>query len=358
MSDLRTTPISDPSVWTGAGLLNDRAWEFDITHTQIVDLENALTAVKARGLALPNITRHDFPLPAMATLLGAVGKGLRDGHGFALLHGFPVETHSVEDIALMYWGLCSHIGVGVTQNSDAGFIHYVTDGKLRPQQGKRGVGFPKESRLHVDLMDIVTLLCVRQATDDPPSWVASSTTIYNEILRRQPDALPRLYKGFEWDRMDEHRDDETATSVYKVPFFSNANGVVSCRYNRSWINKANIRRNDPMPEPDSALLDLIDDIAVETRLEFPFHAGDIQFCNNYTALHGRAAHEVQPDEDQKRILQRIWLNVPAFRDFADEAVVRYGIGTHGKIGWTAEDLQNGRHNLPRARRADGAVALD
>jgi hypothetical protein len=113
-----------------------------------------------------------------------------------------------------------------------------------------------------------------------------------------------------------------------------------------------------MPEPDSALLDLIDDIAVETRLEFPFHAGDIQFCNNYTALHGRAAHEVQPDEDQKRILQRIWLNVPAFRDFADEAVVRYGIGTHGKIGWTAEDLQNGRHNTPRARRADGAVALD
>ena len=357
MSDHRTTPISDGSVWTGTGLKTDRAWEFEIGRAQVADLESALAAVKARGLTLLDITRDDFPLPAMASLLGSVGEGLRDGHGFALLHGFPVENHEVEDLELMYWGLCSHIGIGITQNSGAGFIHYVTDGKLRPQQGKRGVGFPTESRLHVDLMDIVTLLCVRQANDDPPSWVASSTTIYNEILRRQPDALPRLYEGFEWDRMDEHGDDETATSGYKVPFFSNANGVISCRYNRSWINKANIRRNSPMSESDAALLDLIDDIAVETRLEFPFHAGDIQFANNYTTLHGRAAHESQPDEAEKRVLQRIWLNVPAFRDYADESIIRYGIGTHGKIGWTADDLRNGRHNTPRARRDDGAVAL-
>jgi hypothetical protein len=357
MNNILTQSISDSSVWTGSALQTDRAWEFDITRAHVADLENALAAVKARGLTLPEITRSDFPLPAMATLLDAVGRGLRDGHGFALLHGFPVEDHAIEDLELMYWGLCSHIGIGITQNSEAGFIHYVTDGKLRPQQGKRGVGFPKESRLHVDLMDIVTLLCVRQANDDPPSWVASSTTIYNEILRRRPDALPRLYEGFEWDRMDEHRDDETATSVYKVPFFSNANGVISCRYNRNWITKANIRRNAPMSDSDSALLDLIDEIAVETRLEFPFHAGDIQFANNYTTLHGRAAHEVQPDEDQKRILQRIWLNVPAFRDYADESIIRYGIGAHGKIGWTSEDVLAGRHTSSRARRPDGAVAL-
>ena len=95
----------------------------------------------------------------------------------------------------MYWGFCSHLGTGLTQNGDATFIHYVTDGKLRPSQGRRGVGFPKESKLHIDLTDIVSLLCVQQAPDDPPSRVASSTAIYNEMLKRNPKALPRLYEG-------------------------------------------------------------------------------------------------------------------------------------------------------------------
>jgi hypothetical protein len=357
MSEIRTEPVSDASVWTGSALQTDRAWEHGFDAAHVADLEDALAAVKKRGLTLPEITRAQFPLPSLSTMLDAVSTGLRTGRGFALLHGFPVEDHSVQDLELMYWGLCSHIGTGITQNSEAGFIHYVTDGKLRPQQGKRGVGFPKESRLHVDLMDIVTLLCIRQANDDPPSWVASSTTIYNEVLRRQPDALVRLYEGFEWDRMEEHREGETPTSGYKVPLFSNADGAVSCRYNRSWITKANIRRNSPMSKSDSALLDLIDDIAAETRLEFPFHAGDIQFCNNYTTLHGRAAHSVEPDEDKKRILQRIWLNAPGFRNYADEAIIRYGIGAHGQVGWTADDVIAGRNNEPRARRADGAVAL-
>ena len=30
----------------------------------------------------------------------------------------------------MYWLFCCHLGVGVTQNSDATLIHYVTEGKL------------------------------------------------------------------------------------------------------------------------------------------------------------------------------------------------------------------------------------
>ncbi|MBT5191854.1 MAG: TauD/TfdA family dioxygenase [Rhodospirillaceae bacterium] len=357
MSNLGMSPVTDASAWYGSDMEADRSWEYILGDRHVAELERALAGVKDRGLQMAEIGPGDFPLPTLSDVLRRVGGELRLGRGFALLRGFPVDSFPTEDLATMYYGLCRHIGTGMTQNSDSGLIHYVTDGALKPNQGKRGVGFPKASRLHVDLMDIVTLLCVRQAADDPHSHLSSSTTLYNEILKRRPDLLPRLFEGYEWDRMDEHRDDETATSVYKVPFFSNANGVISCRYNRNWITKANIRRNAPMSDSDSALLDLIDEIAVETRLEFPFHAGDIQFANNYTTLHGRAAHEVQPDEDQKRILQRIWLNVPAFRDYADESIIRYGIGAHGKIGWTAEDVLAGRHTSSRARRPDGAVAL-
>ncbi|MBL4721177.1 MAG: TauD/TfdA family dioxygenase [Alphaproteobacteria bacterium] len=357
MSEVHTAPISDKSVWTGATLEADRSWEYEFSAAQVTALEDALAGVRKQGLSLPEVNRDNFPLPELSTLLSAVSSELRAGRGFALMHGFPVAAHDYDDRALLYWGLCSHIGVGITQNSEAGFIHYVTDGALRPQQGKRGVGFPKESRLHVDLMDIVTLLCARQAKDDPHSWVASSTMIHNEVARRRPDALPRLYEGFEWGRMDEHGAEETATSGYKVPLFSNADGFVSCQYNRAWINNANTQRKISMPDDDSALLDLIDDIAADVRLEIPFHAGDIQFCNNYTVLHGRAAHAQEPNEDQKRVLMRIWLDMPDFRKFTDEAIIRHGIGRHGQLGWTAADIAAGRNAAPRQRRADGAVSF-
>ena len=84
------------------------------------------------------------------------------------------------------------------QNSEAGLIHYITDGQLRPQKGARILGKHKPSKLHVDLSDCVSLFVIRQAPDNPLSLVASSMTVYNEILRQHPEYWPRLYEGFIW----------------------------------------------------------------------------------------------------------------------------------------------------------------
>ena len=355
MSEIREEPIVDRSVWTGAELREERSWEYVLDDGDRDELIEALSGVKRAHLE--TIRKDDFPLPGLSARLARVGDDLRTGRGFALMRNFPVEGHSYEDIERMYWGLCSHLGTGLTQNGDATFIHYVTDGKLRPSQGRRGVGFPKESKLHIDLTDVVSLLCVRQAPDDPPSRVASSMTIYNELLRRRSDALARLYEGFEWDRMDEHGPGETPTSGYKVPVFSQRDGAVSCQYNRNWITNASERNGRPLTDAENAIFDLMDEIARETCLEFPFHAGDIQFCNNYTTLHGRAAHGVVADEERKRVLMRIWLDLADARPFDDEALIRCGNSRHGQMGWTAAEMMAGANRAPRTRRADGAVAL-
>jgi hypothetical protein len=112
----------------------------------------------------------------------------------------------------------------------------------------------------------------------------------------------------------------------------------------------------PLAAADEEAFDLLDRIAAETRLSFPFGEGDIQFCSNYTVLHGREGHRLEPDEERKRLLIRIWLNVPEFRQFADEAIVRHGIGYHGNLGWTAGELLAGANKTPRMRRDDGAIS--
>jgi hypothetical protein len=69
-------------------------------------------------------------------------------------------------------------------------------------------------------------------------------------------------------------------------------------------------------------------------------------------LHGRAAYEEETEDfGEKRHLLRVWLNMPGFRAFADEATVRYGLSSHGNIGWTGAELLARKHLEPGHRRS-------
>src|SRR5256712_9498417 len=58
----------------------------------------------------------------------------------------------------------------------------------------------------------VGLLCLRPAREGGVSQVVSLATVHNELRRRRPDLLPRLYRPFPWDRQAEHApaDDQVA----------------------------------------------------------------------------------------------------------------------------------------------------
>jgi hypothetical protein len=214
------------------------------------------------------------------------------------------------------------------------------------------------SSLHVDLTDVASLLCVRQAPDNPSSWVASSTEVHNRLLDQNPETMELLYQGFEWDRLEEHADGESPTTGYRVPVFSQAEGQVSCRYNRYWMATAMERIEGEVPDDTRALFDLFDATADAVRLDLDFGPGDVQFVNNYIVLHGRDAHAEIPDLDHKRLLMRIWLDFDGSpRPLADEAVVRYGIVRHGALGWTADQLSTGAHRGLHPRGADGRPRL-
>jgi hypothetical protein len=346
--------IAEPGAWTPADLEADRSWEMALCQGEVADLLDAAKRVREAGLPLERIGQADFPLPRCEGRIRRIRQELKEGRGFALLNGFPVEGRDLADVERMYWGFCAHLGMGLTQNSDATLIHYVTEGKLRPSQGTRGVGNPGKVSMHVDLADCVSLLSIRQPEDSPPSRLTSSLAVHNALLERDPALLERLYEGFVWDRQNEHGPGEAPTTGYRVPVFSERNGVVSCRYNRSWMTKA-AERTGGFSEFERALLDAFDAVAEANAFEFPFEPGAVQFANNYTILHGRAPHAPARSEEKTRLLMRIWFNIDGIRDWADEAIVRRGIISHGRLGWTAAELAEGLEGRVRARRAvDGA----
>jgi hypothetical protein len=115
-------PIKDASVWTGDDLQRDRSWEFALTSEHGADLDRALQKVKARGLQLAEITREDFPLPSLDKTLRTMLDELRDGKGFVFVRGFSTEGYALDDMEKLYWGFSTHLGTGVTQNSEAGLV--------------------------------------------------------------------------------------------------------------------------------------------------------------------------------------------------------------------------------------------
>jgi len=320
----------------------------------------AMRTVQHDGFWLHQMRASDFPIDdSLRALVARIRDDLRDGRGFILLDGFPIEDLSIDEIRLMYWGLCLQLGTCVSQDARAALVADVWDRGQKKTPLTRAYGSRRKSSLHVDLADAVGLLCVRQARGGAATTLASSMTVYNEFLREHPELLPALYGGFHWDRFGESRAEESPVSERPIPIFSYSNGQLSCRYNRSWITGAFDRAGKRMSNAETLLFDFFDEAAERNRLELDLAPGQLYFANNYTVLHGRAAYEEEPqDLGEKRHLLRVWLNLADFRSFTEEALVRFGLISHGNLGWTGDELLARKHLRPSEQRSFLELAQD
>jgi hypothetical protein len=72
----------------------------------------------------------------------------------------------------------------------------------------------------------------------------------------------------------------------------------------------------PMGEAELAVLDRFEEVSKrpELMLEFTLRPGEVYFINNYTILHARTAFDDgEAEEDRRRHLLRLWLEVPGMR---------------------------------------------
>jgi hypothetical protein len=88
----------------------------------------------------------------------------RGYRGLVIVRGIPVEAHPVEDIATIFWAIGTHLGRGVSQSALGDMLGEVRD-ETPPGQPESARGYlsRRELSLHVDLAQIVGLMCVRQA---------------------------------------------------------------------------------------------------------------------------------------------------------------------------------------------------
>ena len=308
---IRRAPLDVPAAWRGAELARRDDWIVRLSAAQVDELARAADAAAARGLGLDAVRRADFPLPTLGPVVAQWARELLHGRGVVLVRGLPVERWGEQRSALIYWGLGQHLGEPGAQNPQGELLGHVVDtGEDAANPFVRRYRTAGDIAYHCDLADAVGLLCLRTARRGGASRIVSSVSVYNELLRRRPDLIDRLYEPFCLDTRDEQGDGRLPY-VPVVPC-RYAGGVLRTFYHSDYFRSA-VRHAEvpPFTEAERTLLDLYEAIASEPDLylDMQFEPGDIQLISNHFTLHARTAYEDGDAAATKRHLLRLWLSL-------------------------------------------------
>ncbi len=304
-------PITGPAAWRGAELARRDDWIVRLDAPRIAELDRALAAARATDRPLEALRREDFPLPALAPEIAGWARELRDGRGFLLVRGLPVERWGDADSALVFWSLGLHLGRPGAQNPQGDLLGHVVDmGEEAENPHVRRYRTSGDIAYHCDLADVVGLLCLRTARRGGASRIASSVSVYNELLRRRPDLVPRLYEPFLLDVRDEEK--EGRVPYLPIPPCRYGNGRLRTFYHSDYFRSVQRHASAPrFSESEVELLDLYEEIAnsPQMRLDMLFEPGDVQLISNHVVLHARTAYVDDPAPARKRHLLRLWLSL-------------------------------------------------
>ena len=302
-------PISGPAAWRGADLRGRTDWQVQLGPSEVAEIKTAVAHAQATGKLMGEMNAHDLPLPTLSRRIAGWRKEIRHGRGFVLIRGVPVNELTAAQAEVFYWCLGHHFGIPGAQNPEGDLLGHVRD--QRTGGDVRYYRTNKELAVHTDTADFVGLLCLQKAKSGGLSRIASSVTVFNELLKRKPQLVARLFEPIWFDTKGEG-------GVRAFP-------IVPCRYAAGELRTfwqsdyyRTVQRFEHVPkltDDDRELLDAYDAIAnsADVHLDMDLEPGDIQLISNHTILHARTAFEDWPEPDRRRHLLRLWISLPEER---------------------------------------------
>src|SRR5580704_10616027 len=223
-------------------------WDFSPAHLAAID--ELMERLAGDERPFYQITRRDFSHPALDGDLAAVLAEIKTGPGLLVLRGFPVDKYPPEEMRKVYWGIGAHFGHGCSQSADGDYLGHVTN----VAKASRGYTTDRELSLHTDSAEIVGLLCVRAAREGGMSIYANSLKVHEIVARERPEYLKVLERGFHCDRRGEEAPEDDSVTPYRVPVFSQVDGVLSTRFVRGIIDRGAETLGEPLSELETEAL--------------------------------------------------------------------------------------------------------
>jgi len=308
-------PIDHPSAWRVADFKTPADYTIELDATHLRDIERAMGQIRAAGLGLDDLRCEHFEVPSLRPVVDEIRHQIEDGRGFVVVRRLPIEDYSKDEIGMIFWGLGTHLGRGLSQSVLGDRLGHVKDFS-REDPLARAYRNKQELSPHTDSCDLIGLACLRDAKTGGVSRLTSALTVHNVMREEYPESLEHLYRGYVFHRRGEEKPGDLPYTPYRVPVYSNTGGKVSARYVRTYVEAGEAAAGRPMGEAELAVLDRFEEVTKrpELMLEFTLRPGEIYFINNYTILHARTAFDDgDAEEDRRRHLLRLWLEVPQMR---------------------------------------------
>jgi alpha-ketoglutarate-dependent taurine dioxygenase len=161
----------------------------------------------------------------------------------------------------------------------------------------------------------VGLYCVNQAVEGGVSRFVSFSTVHNELRRRHPRALPRLYRPFPWDRQAEHAPGEGKAGAQ--PVFHYDGQALLGRFNERLIETGAELAGTPLDAEGREALEAMRAVVDSSDLwvEFTIERGQVQYLNNRAFAHSRTDFRDAPEPERKRHMIRVWTREEGRRTF-------------------------------------------
>ncbi len=305
--------------WTSSDV-TPADWRVEISDACLTEIAWFVDELRASPIPTLLLTPDDYELPECRRLVRQVKDVLDHGIGFAVVDRLPVERFSKAELTAVYWLLSQMIARPVAQAFNGTMLYDVRDTGVKTAPRVRGDVTSDELSWHTDYgfhmpPPYIGLLVLRTARSGGVSSVASLYTGHNELRRRHPELLQRLYQPFYWNRQGEHPDGDAVCTVN--PVFSVLDDVVRSRFNK-FLQPVGYRLVDQtIDDTGMRALETLHAVLSEPEhhVSFTLEAGQMQFLNNARTCHSRTQFQDYEEADRKRHLVRIFLRDEAGRGY-------------------------------------------
>ena len=309
---LRSEAIPQRLLWRGDSLPAD-AGRIALPADVAAELDALVTALDRDPVPLLLLRPEDYPLDAARRFMREVKQGIDDGPGFAIIDRLPVERWSESGLRAVWWLLAALVARPVAQKWDGTSIYEVTDLGRPPGNGVRPDVTNAEQNFHTDNSynlvppHYVGLLCVRTAMAGGVSGIVSFAAAHEEMRRRHPDLLPRLYQPFHFDRQREHAPGDVMTTWH--PMLESEDGRLVARLSRFQIRNGYKLAGAEIDPEGLAAMEAFEAILTAPGMaaQFHFEQGQMQILDNRALGHKRTGFTDWPEPERKRLLIRLWL---------------------------------------------------
>jgi alpha-ketoglutarate-dependent taurine dioxygenase len=303
--------IAGEPAWT-RDRVSPRDWTVPVPDAALRELEVVLDGLRHAPARAESLRPGAFLLEACAGVMRQARAPLVHGVGMAILDRLPVERYTVDESRAVAWLLASLLGRVVAQKREGVFLYDVMDTGTSLEYGVRRSLTHLAQPFHTDgpwltrQPAFVGLFCLQSARDGGTSRYTSLATAHNELRKRQPKLLARLYRPFHWDRQAEHGPEEPRCATH--PVFAFDGRTLGARYYEDYVVNgyalAGERLDEAGREALAAMREVVDAPAHWT--EFRIEAGQFQYLNNRLFAHSRTEFHDEPGSERRRHMIRVW----------------------------------------------------